>query len=538
MINLIPMPKNVKEKNGSFFLKKENVKISLDGELLHCERLTEIILGVSTVTVENGAQIEIKFSEKEEKEGYSLEIENDEVEIQASGYEGVFYALQSLRQLFGTDIKDKTEYSCNCLEIKHDSPKYGWRGLQLDESRHFFGKSTVKKLLDFMALYKLNRFHWHLTDDQGWRIEIEKYPLLTEIGSKRVGTQLRHWNCMEMDTTPHEGYYTKEDIREIIAYAKERCVEIVPEIDFPAHSAAAIASYNNLACREIPCEVFNFFGGNYPSNKGIKNWNRTLCLGKDEVLNFVFDVIDEVSELFPFEFFHVGGDEAPTDEWKTCPKCQARIKKESLKDEVALQAWFTNKLNEHLKQKNKIMIGWNEVLASDIIDRDIAAQYWTPKKDKNVVTHLENGGKVILSNHKYFYFDMLYTYCTPKGTYTYTPKKAKIPQELANGILGVEAEIWTEWISSENEIFFKLFHRGLALSETAWSNDASKNYSAFLSRLQQQKKIMDALNIYYGEDFLTLKANGLWKNINAKKNGFTIKDFNSEFRLNEIIRNK
>ncbi|MBQ8504251.1 MAG: beta-N-acetylhexosaminidase [Clostridia bacterium] len=532
MINLIPMPENLKEKKGFFTLDLENVKAFASKEFAGLEK----ILGIKTLNSEDEAVIKIKFCAEEKAEAYSLEIEEEEIEIEASDRSGAFYALQSLRQLILMSEIKEDKVRLSCLEIKHDSPAYGWRGLQLDESRHFFGKETVKKLLDFMALYKLNRFHWHLTDDQGWRIEIEKYPLLTEIGSKRTGSQLHHWNCMEMDMTAHEGFYSKEDIREIVEYAKERCIEIVPEIDFPAHSAAAIASYNSLACREIPCEVFNFFGGIFPHKQGMKNWNRTLCLGKDEVLQFVFDVIDEVVELFPFGYFHVGGDEAPTYEWKGCPKCQERIKKEGLRNEVELQGWFTNRLNEYLRKKGKTMIGWNEVLAAKNIDTDVVAQYWTPQKDNNVNAHLDKGGRVILSNHKYFYFDMLYTYCTVKGTYNYSPKTVRIAEKNKKGVLGVEAELWSEWIDEENELFFKLWHRGLALSETAWCKPSQKNYGEFRKRLQQHKKIADASGFYYGDDTFTLKPNGIKKTVLAKKNGFSIKDFDSEYRLNEIMK--
>mgnify|MGYP003298330335 FL=1 len=260
--------------------------------------------------------------------------------------------------------------------------------MQLDESRHFFGMQEVRKLIDYMAMYKLNRFHWHLTDDQGWRIEIKKHPLLTEIGSKRKGSQLHSWRSLDMSHTPVEGYYTHEDIKQIIAYAKARCVEIIPEIDFPAHCASVLASYNDLACREISCEVPDFFGGIIPESRGMKDWNRTLCLGKDEVLSFVYDVIDEVAELFPFPYFHVGGDEAPKNEWEKCPRCQERMKAEGLKNETELQGWFTNKLNAYLKTQGKIMIGWNEVLAAKGIDSDIVAQYWISRNGKNVIKHL------------------------------------------------------------------------------------------------------------------------------------------------------
>lgn len=536
MISIIPAPNNLTVKEGNCYLYKKRMLLKIDSELAAIEKLVGRYLGAVTENSEDEAHIEFIFDDTLGEETYSLITEAYKAKVFAGTYSGAFYGLMTLRQLFLADANDTETLCCEQVEILHDGPVHQWRGLQLDESRHFFGKETVKKYLDFMALYKLNRFHWHLTDDQGWRIEIEKYPLLTEIGAYRKGSQLHAWTCPETDPTPHGGYYTKEDIKEIIAYAKERCIEIIPEIDFPAHSAAAIASYNNLACREIPCEVFDFCGGIIPQKRGIKSWNRTLCLGKDEVIDFVKDVIDEVAELFPFPYFHVGGDEAPTDEWKKCPHCQKRIKDEKLKNEVNLQAWFTNVINAHLKEKGKTMIGWNEVLASKNTDTDVVAQYWTPKKDKNVLKHLKKGGQVILSNHKSFYFDMHYSYCTPKGTYSFKPEKVKIKKELKDSVLGYEAEMWTEWITNENQLFFMLFNRGLALSENAWS--IKKDYSFFKTRLNSHKKLMKNMGIYFGNDLITMQKNKGYKKRKAKKNGFSHKHYDSEYRLNELYNEK
>lgn len=521
MINIIPRPRAVKELEGSYHLPKKSISVKYDGRLGNIRQCIACTLGAMS---EEREELDINFiyTEKVVSEEYVLKVSEDGIKIFASDYSGAFYAMITVKQLMDS------ANNVPCCKIS-DKPLYSWRGLHLDESRHFFGAATVKKFIDFMALYKLNRFHWHLTDDHGWRIEIKKYPLLTEIGSKRVGSQIGNWRSTDMDDAVVEGYYTQEEIKQIIAYAKARCIEIVPEIDFPAHSAAALASYNDLACREIHCEVLNFFGDAVPRSQGVKDWNRTLCLGKDEVLEFAFDVIDETAELFPFPYFHVGGDEAPTTEWKKCSKCQQRMKEEGLKNETALQGWFTNKLNEHLKAQGKIMIGWNEVLAAKTADKDIVVQYWTSKDDKNVGKHLKNGGTAILSKHKYFYFDMLYTYCTVKGTYYFDLKDAGISKKYKDSILGVEGENWTEWTDEETELFFKMTNRALALSECAWSR--SRDYADFLSRLQENKARLDKMGIYYGEDWLTLKKSKKAKKKAAKKNGFSAKDFDSEYRL-------
>ena len=527
MTSIIPRPRCSSETEGVFSADPKKLRVYTEKEFSSLNA----ILGDALCESESDASVKIIYSAEEKQEGYSLEITEKGVVLEASSSAGAFYGLQSLRQLVLLSDSNGDLVTLKALRISHDSPLYEWRGLHLDESRHFFGKQTVKKLLSFMALYKLNRFHWHLTDDQGWRIEIEKYPLLTEKGSKRTGSQLHHWGSKEFDSKEVSGFYTKEDIREIVAYARERFIEIVPEIDFPAHIDAALACYKELACREIDCNVFVAGKGMKPDADGNKNWNRPICLGKDSSLGFVFDVLDEVSELFPFSCFHVGGDEAPTAEWKKCPHCQKRIKDEGLRNEVELQGWFTNKVNEHLRSRGKTMIGWNEILESDFIDSDIIAQYWTPKEDKNIIRHLESNGKVILSCHKHFYFDMNYSYCTVKNTYSFTPEAAEINGNLKSGVLGCEAELWTEFIESEKELFFKLWHRGLALSEACWSAPGEKDYALFTESLQRHKKLADLSGWYYGKDRYTLDSHSFRNRFESIFKGYKVKFLDTEYRL-------
>ncbi len=532
MINLIPMPNNMSLKNGKCYIFRNRVLVKVAPELMGVRDLIDDAMKVRTYDAEKDCHLEFVYDPFHAEETYSLETFEGKAVVTAGSYSGAFYGLMTLRQLFSCDITKSETLIGEMLEISKDCPKYAWRGLHLDESRHFFGMEVVKRYLDFMSLYKLNRFHWHLTDDQGWRVEIEKYPLLTEIGAYRKGSQLHGWGCTEMDNTPHGGFYTKEQIREIISYAKDRCIEIIPEIDFPAHCAPVFAAYNHLACRNIPCEVPDYCGEVIPKQRGIKNWNRTLCLGKDETISFVYDVIDEIAELFPFEYFHVGGDEAPRNEWKECPACQKRIKDENLKNETNLQAWFTNKVNAHLKSRGKIMVGWNEILASNLTDTDIVAQYWTPMSDKKVLSHIGKGGNVILSKHKNFYFDMHYDYCTVEGTYSYEPSKSGIKESQLSNVLGLEGELWTEWVSSEKQLQFMVFNRALALSENAWSR--GKSFSSFKERLQNHKKIMDTMGFYYGYDFITMKKNKGLKSRLSKANGFSMKHIDAEYRINEL----
>lgn len=521
MINVIPRPRVAVEEEGFFEIPSDVICIRYDRRLGNMRQCVACTLGL--ISEESCyADISFIYSEKMKEEEYLLKVTEAGIKIFASDYNGAFYAMVTVKQLLDDENK------VPCCKIS-DRPLYSWRGMQLDESRYFFGMETVKKLIDYMAMYKLNRFHWHLTDDQGWRIEIKKHPLLTEIGSKRKGSQLHSWQCFDMSHSPVEGYYTQEEIKQIVAYAKARCVEIIPEIDFPGHSLAAIASYNDLACREINCEVPDFFGGKIPESRGEKDWNRALCLGKDEVLEFVYDVIDETASLFPFPYFHVGGDEAPTSEWKKCPKCQERMRKEGLKNETQLQGWFTKKLNEHLKAQGKIMVGWNEILAAKGLDSDIVAQYWISRNGKNVLKHMKKGGNVILSNHKYFYFDMTHEYCTVKGTYYYEPSKVGIKGKSVQNVLGVEGQNWTEWTPTAEELFFKFSVRGLALAECAWSR--SRDYNEFLERLEANKAKLDKMGIYYGEDWITLQKNSKAKKKAAKKLGLTTKNYDCEYEL-------
>lgn len=429
-------------------------------------------------------------------EGYRIIIGASTILIAAADTAGALYAMETLRVAAMLDAKEPV-FQLECAEIT-DAPRFGWRGISLDEARHFFGKSAVKRLMDLMAMHKLNRFHWHLSDDQGWRLEIKQYPLLTEIGSKREKTNIHGWSSTDDDGTPHSGFYTHDDVKEIVRYAAERNIEIVPEFDMPAHFAAAFAAYPDLACRNIPAEVQWFFGGKYPASIGWKDWNRTACVGKEKTMQFVRNVIDEVAELFPAPYFHIGGDEAPKDEWKECPDCQRVIKEKGLKDEKALQGWFTNEVSEYVKTKGKSLIGWNEVLEGGNLDRSVIVQYWTAYKDLRVTKHLSSGGNVVMSNHKCFYFDMSYCQYPLKNTYMFKPNMAGVRKKQIPQVLGVEGEVWTEWIADMNKVELQLFPRMEALAEVAWS-DGKKNWKAFLERLDEFLPILDGLNINYAE---------------------------------------
>lgn len=505
MKKIIPKPQSVKTAIGHTTISDKSV-IYISKELGEIADILKenfpILQKASFVDDETqNADIYFKYNNLDD-EAYRLKINDKGIQIEANAYAGAFYALKSLKQMLFFDSEDN-EILVPYIEI-YDTPRFKHRGLMLDESRHFFGKEEVKRLLRLMAFYKLNTFHWHLTDDQGWRIEIKKYPLLTEIGSKRKDSSIHGWRSTDMLGEPHEGYYTQDDIREIVEYARRLNITIIPEIDMPAHFAAAMASYNYLACREIPCEVHWFFGGAVPNSMGWKDWNRSACAGKESTYQFIFDVIDEVCELFPAPYFHIGGDEAPKDEWKKCPHCQKRMSENGLKDVEELQGYFNNRICEYLKSKGKRLIVWNEALCADNLDVSTIGQYWTSQKDKNVRKHLENGGEMIISKHQAFYFDMCYSQYPLSNTYNFEPTKRIIPKQYINQVLGLEGELWTEWVENREKIDVQLFPRVLALSEICWTTDTKKDMNEFLDRMNYHKKILSKLGVNYAEDEVSM----------------------------------
>lgn len=519
MITLIPKPLSFTAKSD-FFTFDDNITVRSDFDLplLKCDR-------------SDSANLVIKKDDSLEEEEYILDISKDKITIYSSCEKGAYYALQSLRQL---SKKELGQSKVQCCTVK-DKPRFKWRGLQLDESRHFFGKEEVKRLLDNMFMMKLNVFHWHLTDDQGWRIEIKKYPLLTEKGSVREYTHLNGWGSCEIKNEKYEGFYTQEDIREIVDYAAQRGIMVVPEIDFPAHAAAEIAAYPWLACRELLRDVPGYFGSIIPAKKlGIKDWNRPICPGKDTTIDFVFDVIDEVCELFPAPYFHIGGDEAPKEEWKKCPCCQQRIKDNSLKNEEDLQGWFNNKILAHLKEKGKMLIGWNEILAAGNLNKSIIGQYWTPKRDKNAERFVNNGGKLIMSNHKSFYFDMPYAMYPLKNTYNYKPESFGVNSNNVKNVLGVEGENWTEWTDGREKLDTFLHPRLQALSEVAWTDESRKDWADFKARLDDFKPFFSYLGINYAVDKVCLPK-GLIKRGKIQKL-FHKGDTHAEVKLNKNFK--
>lgn len=494
MLSLIPLPKECKELNGVFTIaKNQAIKTDFDLPLLD-----------GTFEFSDDANVVVSLDEGIAKEGYKLEVSENAISISASTQIGAYYAFQTLRKISKYDLGGREVPCC----VINDEPRFSWRGVEIDVSRHFYTVEQIKEFLDMMFLEKLNIFHWHLTDDNGWRIEIKKYPLLTEVGSVRKYTQIGGWRSLKLEKKEYSGFYTQEEIKDVVAYAKARGITVVPEIDFPAHCASAIAPYKHLACREIDSEVFGFFGGLVPELLDHNtNWNRTLCCGKDTTFEFIYGVLDEICELFDSPYIHLGGDEAPKNEWKACPNCQRVMKENNLKDGEALQGWFENKLNTYLKSKGRKFIGWNEVLKAenlDTNDKNIVVQYWTPKRDKNAEKYVNSGGSMIMSNHQAFYFDMPYGLYPLTNTYNYKPEDFGVNENNVKNVLGVEGELWTEWIRTYDRLQLLAFPRLQALAEVAWSPAQKRNFNDFKMRLDDFKPTLEELGINYAVDKVSL----------------------------------
>ncbi|NLZ27562.1 MAG: beta-N-acetylhexosaminidase [Firmicutes bacterium] len=519
-INIIPEPAEATKKDGKFAVDKRK-SIFCHADLAEAVKFfNRYIHDLKGYTLPEGAEnaAEIRFLQNSRlaDEEYELEITTENMTVEASTAAGCLYAVQTIRQLAGFDLLKKDEDILLRACIIKDRPRFKWRGLMLDESRHFFGKNEVKRILDWMLMNKLNVFHWHLTDDQGWRIEIKKYPLLTEIGSVRKGTHIHGWQRanLKKDVIWEEygGFYTQEDIKEIVQYAAERNISVYPEIDMPAHFAAAMAAYKYLGCRELEREVPFYFGGKIPLLKlGLRDWNRSACAGKESTYRFIFDVIDELVTLFPFPYFHIGGDEAPKSEWKKCPHCQKVIREKGLKNEEELQSHFNNRIAAYLREKGRRLIGWNEILNTPLLDRSVIGQYWTLRRDKHAENYVNEGGNLIMSRHHAFYFDMPYAQNPLPTTYNFEPVHQGIKPESEKRILGMEAPLWTEWIDGREKLDLNLFPRMQALAEVCWTPKEKKNFADFLQRLKNHKLIMEKRDVNYARDHISMPRNKIRK---------------------------
>jgi hexosaminidase len=501
---IIPRPSTLEPQDGSFILTEDFV-IYVDNSSNELVNIAQMfseklefsfgrefeLLNLSTNPSETSLILKLGIVDEDlGEEGYKLEINQTNIEITAEGPNGVYYGIQSLSQLFPSTIESKNGLSSEqevllpCVFIL-DSPRFPYRGMHLDVGRHFFPVDFIKKYIDLMAFYKYNTFHWHLTEDQGWRIEIKNYSLLTEVGAYRTD---EHGGI-------YGGFYTQEEVREIVQYASDHYITIIPEIEMPGHSVAALAAYPNLSCTGGPFEVSNSWGIH----------EDVFCAGNDEVFTFLETILLEVMDLFPSPYIHIGGDEVPKTRWESCPKCQQRIVDEGLQNEEELQSYFISRINSFVQSKNRSIIGWNEIVEGGLAENAtvMAWNSWDAAINAVRLNH-----KVIMTPTEYCYFDYYQgnPLTEPRAiggliplskVYNFEPIPSELNTEEAKLILGAQGNVWTEYIDTAAHVEYMSVPRICALSEVVWSSKELKNWFSFQIRLSEHYKILEEINVNY-----------------------------------------
>jgi hexosaminidase len=510
---VIPRPLNMEVSKGKFHLN-ENTKIIVNhddvqqtGVAAYLVELISPSTGFRPQVItqsspeENSVYLKIDESVTGDRGGYHLQVNDLNVIITAPEPVGLFYGVQTLRQLLPVEIESNVvqpgfDWTVPAVEIS-DEPAFPYRGLHLDVSRHFFPISFIKKYIDLLALHKMNVFHWHLTDDQGWRLEIKKYPGLQEIASQRKETLLGHGlkKPFVYDGKPYGGYYTQEEVKEVVKYAEERFVTVIPEIEMPGHAQAVLAAYPHLGCTGGPYETVTRWGV-FPE---------VFCAGKEETFQFLEDVLLEVIELFPSQYIHIGGDECPKTRWEDCEFCQARIQAEGLKNEQELQSYFVHRMEEFLNQHGRNIIGWDEIMEGGLAS---GATVMSWQGEKGGIEAAKMGHDVIMTPVSHLYFDYYQT--DPEGeplaighflplekVYSYHPVPDTLTREEAKFIIGAQGNLWSEYIKTPEHAEYMAFPRAIALAELVWTPVESKNYEDFLARLKNHYKRLDMLDVNY-----------------------------------------
>jgi hexosaminidase len=513
-INIIPQPTSLEVNPGEFEIGKDFI-VLVDENDLKVNAIGEFfadVLAKSTgfhvqIADRNGQELPnsldlglLDAGDGLGREGYELTVSPENIHLRAEAPAGLFYGIQTILQLLPPAIYSNKQQSVHwtipCVEIR-DVPRYSYRGMHLDVCRHFFPVEFIKKYIDLIALHKMNIFHWHLTEDQGWRIEIKKYPRLSEVSAYRdeSPTGSAPGESAGRDGKRYGGFYTQEEIEEIVQYARERYVTIIPEIEMPGHSLAALAAYPELSCTGGPFKVGTRWGV----------YEDVYCAGNDRVFEFLEDVLTEVIGLFPGEYIHIGGDECPKIRWKACEKCQARIKNEGLKDEHELQSYFIRRIEKFLQSKGKRLIGWDEILEGGMAP-EATVMSW--RGIDGGIEAARQGHDVIMTPDSYLYFNRpqgdieneslpTSSHLTLKKVYSYEPTPSELTQKQAEHILGAQANVWTEYIKTADRVEYMALSRMCALAEVVWSAKENRNWESFNRRLQTHLKRLDQLKVNY-----------------------------------------
>jgi hexosaminidase len=468
-VSIIPQPQQLEMREGSFPLHNAKLITPADAKTKKIVQFFADAVKQQTgimLLATRASSYTINFIYKKSitnPEGYEISIQPKSILVLAKNDKGLFWAVQTLRQLLPMEIASVVELPC--LQIK-DAPQYAWRSNMLDVSRHFFSVDFIKKHLDLLSLYKINTFHWHLTDDQGWRIAIKKYPKLTSVGALRK----------EADGSTHGGFYTQEQIKEVVSYAQQRNITVIPEIEMPGHCMAAIVAYPELSCRKKQLEVPSYFGV----------VNDVYCAGQERTYQFCQDVLNEVLTLFPSKYIHIGGDEVPKFRWQQCPVCQQKIKAKGLKDEHELQSYFIKRIQKYLQSKGRVLIGWDEIMEGGA-DKSAVIEVW--RGQEKATEAITNGNSIIQT----LYLDGPPAYLTLEKSFQFDPSVAGDAQK----VLGADCPLWTEWVTEYNAEYM-LYPRVQAFAERLW-NDKT-NYADFHKRLRRHYERMNKMQVMYGAE--------------------------------------
>ena len=552
---LIPYPRVITIEKSEFVLNKNTI-IQADSNMFEAQFLQQAIkqqtgleLRILPFTKKlNKISLSWLVNYRVIKGTYKINISNKDIVIWAETGEGFFYGVQTLLQLIPSEKSSKIKIPCILID---DEPKYAWRGMHLDCARHFFTVSFVKKYIDYLAMYKFNTFHWHLTDDQGWRIEIKKYPKLTEVGAWRNGSMVGHYSEQKFDDKRYGGFYTQEEIKEVVAYAAQRHITIVPEIEMPGHAVAALASYPEYSCTSGPFEVGKIWGV----------LDDVFC-PKEETFTFLENILTEVMALFPSEYIHIGGDESPKTRWKNCPHCQALIKKEGLKDEHELQSYFIQRIEKFVNSKGRKIIGWDEILEGGLAP-NAAVMSW--RGTEGGIAAAKQKHFVVMTPGSHCYFDYyqgepkneplaIGGYIPVEKVYSFNPTPKELNPEEAKYILGAQANVWTEYMEDAAKVEYMIFPRIMALSEVLWGTSNSEKYVNFQKRMIQQFATLDKKGINYSKAIFevtskvipSLKGEGVLLELKSANDSKKIKfttdgttpNNNSNAYLNPIAINK